>query len=129
MSDSQNEDFSREDAEVAAEETRALTLAAGDAPEGVVVILYMRPDRVFSGFAPPEVDEAAIRPRVNKSYRTSSWFFASDFLERMIEAASRNCHGLKVRPTTVEVTFTLDERAYRNVGTIIESFDDAFRGL
>jgi len=100
-------------------------------PEGVVVVVTMQPDRIAGGrtFGGGERRKDKPADGIRRRYRTSSWFFASDFLDRLAEISSNGCAGLEVRPVEVEVTFTLDDKAYRHVDLILDSFENAFRGL
>lgn len=99
-------------------------------PAGIAVILNMRPDRIGGGFGEDAEDEDA-GPAVGlqKIYRTTGWYFASDFLDRVAEVSDSGCSGLLVRPYRIEVTYVLDEKAYRNVGQVIELVDREFRAL
>lgn len=108
----------------------AQALVAEHPAEGLVVIVHMRPDRIGGGFTDGQSGKKQKRGKgVSKSYRTSSWFFAGDFLDRVNEVARHECSGLKVRPVQVELTFALDDKAYRHVGLIFENVDVAFRAL
>lgn len=94
--------------------------------QAVVVIVTMRPDRIGGGLA--EGDGCAEAP-IRKTYRTGSWYFASDLLDRMAEISARECPGVRLRPAQVEITFALDDKAYRQVGLVLDSFDRAYRAL
>ena len=117
-------------------------------PQGVVVIVYMKPERVHGfgelmkpervhGFPEAIKEEAigaapvAVRPKdeIRKEYRAGSWFFAADLIDRLAEVATSECSGFRVRPVAVEVTFELDRKAYNHRDQIGDSFDDAYRGL
>lgn len=98
--------------------------------QGVVVVVYMRPDRIAGGLT--DGDACGRQPAaegIRKTYRTGSWYFASDLLDRMAEISARECPGLRPRPAQVEVTFVLDDKAYRQVGQVLDAFDRAYRGL
>lgn len=116
-------------------------------PQGVVVIVYMKPERVHGfgnamkpervhGFPEAGKEEAlgaapvAGRPKdeIRKDFRAGSWFFAADLVDRLVEVATSEC-GFRVRPVAVELTFELDRKAYNHVDQIADSFDDAYRGL
>jgi hypothetical protein len=99
-------------------------------PAGIAVILNMRPDRIGGGFGEGAEGESA-EPAVGlqKTYRTAGWYFASDFLDRVAEVSDPGCSGLLVRPYRIEVTYLLTEKAYRNVGQVIERVDHEFRAL
>ncbi len=100
---------------------------AAGSPQSVVVEVHMRPERILHG-AEGEACAAEADARISKRYRTGSWTFAADFLEKVAGRAAHECAGLRVRPVKVAITFALDEKAYRQVGLILESFDDAYRG-
>jgi len=124
--------------------SHALSFDEGS-PEGVSVIIYMRPERVhgfegenakspaksFEKSFEKVADASLGKPTggIRKTYRTGSWFFAGDFLDRVAELSTGACTGLKVRPVQVELTLELDEKAFRNVGLILDSFDNAYRAL
>lgn len=97
-------------------------------PDGIAILLHMRPERVFGAEDEGEGGAKPV-PSLEKIYPTSSWFFASDFLDRVAEIAASGCSGFRVRPTLVTLTFELDEKAYRHVDLILDSFDDAYRAL
>jgi hypothetical protein len=99
-------------------------------PAGIAVIINMRPDRIGGGFA-EDAEDAGDAPAegLQKTYRTSTWYFTSDFLDRVAEVSDAGCSGLVVRPVRVEVTYVLDEKAYRNVGQVVELVDRQFRAL
>lgn len=97
-------------------------------PDGIAILLHMRPERVFGAEDEGEGGAKPV-PSLEKTYPTSSWFFASDFLDRVAEIAASGCSGFRVRPTLVTLTFELDEKAYRHVDLILDSFDDAYRAL
>lgn len=108
----------------------AVSEAKPGQPQGVAVVVTMRPDRIAGGLTDGGACEEEAPPEgVRKTYRTGSWYFASDLLERMIEISSRECPGLRPRPAQVEITFVLDDKAYRQVGQIVDAFDRAYRGL
>ncbi len=100
---------------------------AGVGPaQGLQIIITMRPERVFGA---EEEEEAKPQPSLAKTYVTSSWFFASDFLDRVAEISAANCAGFRVRPVEVALTFELDEKAFRHADLILDAFDGAFRAL
>jgi hypothetical protein len=108
----------------------AQTLDAVPSAEGVVVIVHMRPDRIGGGLTDGKAGRKQRKAKgVTKTYKTSTWYFASDFADRVVEVAMHECSGLQVRPVQVELTFALDEKAYRHVGLIAENVDLAFRAL
>jgi hypothetical protein len=108
----------------------AQTLDAVPAAEGVVVVVHMRPDRIGGGLTDGNAGRKLRKAKgVTKTYKTSTWYFASDFADRVVEVAMHECSGLQVRPVQVELTFALDEKAYRHVGLIAENVDLAFRAL
>lgn len=106
-------------------------------PQGVVVIVYMKPERVHGIGDLMKADEKALgaapvagRPKdeIRKDFRAGSWFFAADLVDRLVEVATSEC-GFRVRPVAVELTFELDRKAYNHIDQIADSFDDAYRGL
>ena len=108
-------------------------------PQGLVVIVYMKPERVHGiGDTVPEEAKAAkpavkptVMPQEGKRlvYRAGNWYFASDLVDRFTEVATCECSGFKVRPALIEVTYELDAKAFRNLDQIAASFDNAYRGL
>ena len=133
MNDSKNDGLEKSAVD---SEAQLPTLTGGSAQD-VVVVVNMRPDRVIGGLT--DEDEAGKKARpgkpvnppvvVSKSFHTSSWFFASDFLDRVAEISAEECAGLHLRPVKVEIDFALDAKAYRHVDLILDSFDIAYRGL
>jgi hypothetical protein len=92
-------------------------------PQGISVIVEMRPDRIFGGLAEEDAKNASER-----CYRTCSWYFANDFLDRVNEIVAKERAG-KARLKEVKATFELDEKAYRQVDRILDSVTSAFRAL
>ena len=140
---SQNEIGNNHDAAATAER-----ISRPVVPQGVVVVVTMRPDRVIGGVSvaagtaeegSPKAAKAAqagssaqtgkTADAVSKRFRTTNWYFASDFLDRLAELADGECSLLKVRPVEVEIRFAVDEKAYRHVDLIFDSFDRVFAAL
>lgn len=112
-------------------------------PQGVAIIVYMKPERVHGfnnsmkpervhGFSEEELEaQHASKPKdtFRQEFRAGSWYFAADLIDRLAEVATSECSGFHVRPALVEVTFELDAKAYRNIGQIAAAFENAYRGL